>query len=155
MPCLLACLACLARVCRRGGARAGCGGALRGIPGGAGWRWPESGWEWCDRGRRCAWPGRRWPPAGARWGAARMVSEFLPFIVAGIATGAILGLAGTGLVLTYKTSGIFNFGQGAVAAAAAYVFYGLEQGDKWPWWLAFIVVVFIMGPLFGLLMEHI
>ena len=84
-----------------------------------------------------------------------MVSEFLPFIVAGIATGAILGLAGTGLVLTYKTSGIFNFGQGAVAAAAAYAFYGLNVGDGWPWWLAFILVVFVLGPLFGLLMEFI
>jgi len=38
------------------------------------------------------------------------VQEFLPFIVIGLATGAVYGLAGIGLVLTYKTSGIFNFG---------------------------------------------
>ena len=37
------------------------------------------------------------------------MSDFLPFIVIGISVGAIYGLAGTGLVLTYKTSGIFNF----------------------------------------------
>ena len=43
------------------------------------------------------------------------MKEFLPFIISGIATGAIYGIAGTGLVLTYKTSGIFNFAQGAVA----------------------------------------
>ncbi len=35
------------------------------------------------------------------------------------------GLAGTGLLLTYKTSGILNFAHGAVAAAAAYLFYWL------------------------------
>jgi branched-subunit amino acid ABC-type transport system permease component len=38
-----------------------------------------------------------------------MVNEFLPYIIAGISTGAIYGLAGAGLLLTYKTSGIFNF----------------------------------------------
>ena len=37
------------------------------------------------------------------------MSDFLPFVVIGISVGAIYGLAGTGLVLTYKTSGIFNF----------------------------------------------
>jgi branched-subunit amino acid ABC-type transport system permease component len=31
------------------------------------------------------------------------VQEFLPFIVIGLATGAVYGLAGIGLVLTYKT----------------------------------------------------
>ena len=44
------------------------------------------------------------------------MSDFLPFIVIGITTGAVYGLAGVGLVLTYKTSGIFNFAYGAVAA---------------------------------------
>ena len=47
------------------------------------------------------------------------MSEFLPFIVIGITTGAVYGLAGVGLVLTYKTSGIFNFAYGAIAAMAA------------------------------------
>ncbi|MCW2495273.1 branched-chain amino acid ABC transporter permease/ATP-binding protein [Jatrophihabitans sp.] len=84
-----------------------------------------------------------------------MLSEFLPFIVSGIATGSVLGLAGTGLVLTYKTSGIFNFGHGAVAAAAAYTFYYLEQDKGWPWWAALLVVVLVLGPLFGLVMEAI
>ena len=36
----------------------------------------------------------------------------LPFIVIGLTTGSVYGLAGTGLVLTYKTSGIFNFAHG-------------------------------------------
>ena len=45
--------------------------------------------------------------------------ELLPFIVAGITSGAIYGLAGTGLVLTYKSSGIFNFGHGAIGMSPA------------------------------------
>jgi branched-subunit amino acid ABC-type transport system permease component len=55
------------------------------------------------------------------------VHDLLPFIVSGIATGAIYGLAGTGLVLTYKTSGIFNFGHSAIATAGAYLFYWLHE----------------------------
>jgi ABC-type branched-subunit amino acid transport system ATPase component/branched-subunit amino acid ABC-type transport system permease component len=79
----------------------------------------------------------------------------LPFIVAGIATGAVLGIAGTGLVLTYKTSGIFNIGHGAAAAASAYVFYFLnvENGLAWGW--SVLLAVGVLGPLFGLLMSAI
>src|SRR5258705_136918 len=42
--------------------------------------------------------------------------ELLPFIIVGITAGSVYGLAATGLVLTYRTSGIFNFAHGAVAA---------------------------------------
>ena len=45
--------------------------------------------------------------------------NILPFIVVGITSGSIYALAATGLVLTYKTSGIFNFAHGGVAAASA------------------------------------
>jgi len=40
------------------------------------------------------------------------VNSYLPFIVSGIATGSIYGLAATGLVLTYKTSGVLNLDLG-------------------------------------------
>ena len=62
------------------------------------------------------------------------MQEFLPFIVIGLTAGSVYGLAGTGLVLTYKTSGVFNFAYGAIAAVAAYVFYWLhvQQGMAWP-----------------------
>ncbi|MDO8361518.1 MAG: ATP-binding cassette domain-containing protein [Actinomycetota bacterium] len=88
------------------------------------------------------------------------MKDLLPFIVAGIAFGAIYGLAATGLVLTYKTSGIFNFGHGALATAAAYVFFWMH-GDKklgghgWDWKISAFVAILIVGPLLGLLMERI
>ena len=40
-------------------------------------------------------------------------------MILGITAGSVYGLTGTGLVLTYKTSGIFNFAQGAVATTGA------------------------------------
>ena len=48
-------------------------------------------------------------------------------------TGSLYGMAGLGLVLAYRTSGVFNFGHGAVAAGAAFTFYSLYDTHGWPW----------------------
>jgi ABC-type branched-subunit amino acid transport system ATPase component/branched-subunit amino acid ABC-type transport system permease component len=83
------------------------------------------------------------------------MSDLLPFIVLGIVTGSLYGLAGTGLVLTYKTSGIFNFGYGAIAAAAAYFFYFLHVQHHLGWVAALLLSVVGLGLLVGLLFERI
>ena len=56
-----------------------------------------------------------------------------PYVVTGLADGSIYALAALGLVLTYKTSGIFNFAIGAQAAASAYVFYSFRETLGLPW----------------------
>lgn len=76
-----------------------------------------------------------------------------PFIVAGIASGALYGLAATGLVLTYKTSGVLNFGHGAVAAAAAFGYYDLRTRQGLHWALALAAVVLVLAPLLGVALE--
>ncbi len=81
------------------------------------------------------------------------MSDFLPFIVIGLATGAVYGLAGMGLVLTYKTSGIFNFGYGAIAALDVFVFYFLNSQHGMPWPYAAAICVLVVAPLLGLLLE--
>ena len=75
---------------------------------------------------------------------------YLPFIIAGMVAGAVYGLAGQGLVLTYKTSGIFNIGYGAVAASAAYVFYALWGVHGWSWPLAALFTLVVYAPVAGL-----
>ena len=81
------------------------------------------------------------------------MQDFLPFIVIGLTAGSVYGLAGTGLVLTYKTSGVFNFAYGAIAAVSVYVFYWLhvQEGVAWP--VAAVLCLFVLGPLMGLLLE--
>ena len=81
------------------------------------------------------------------------MQEFLPYIVIGLTAGSVYGLAGTGLVLTYKTSGVFNFAYGAIAAVAAYVFYWLHVREGVAWQIAALVCLFVLGPLMGLLLE--
>jgi ABC-type branched-subunit amino acid transport system ATPase component/branched-subunit amino acid ABC-type transport system permease component len=80
------------------------------------------------------------------------VQEFLPFIVVGLATGAVYGLAGIGLVLTYKTSGIFNFGYGAIAALVAFCFYFLNTHGL-PWGAAAAISLLVFAPILGLILE--
>ena len=83
----------------------------------------------------------------------RLVHYFLPFIIAGLVTGAVYGLAGIGLVLTYKTSGIFNFGYGSIAALNVFVFYFFNTEHKMAWPLAALISVGIFAPLLGLALE--
>jgi len=79
----------------------------------------------------------------------------LSFIIAGLVSGAVYGLAGVGLVLTYKTSGVFNFAHGALATVAAYAFYFLhvQHGLSWP--LSALIVLVVVGPVLGLLLARL
>ena len=83
------------------------------------------------------------------------MTDLLPFIVAGLAAGSVYGLAGVGLVLTYKTSGVFNFAHGALATVAAYAFYSLYIDEGLPWLLAAAPCVLVLGPVMGLLLERL
>lgn len=74
-----------------------------------------------------------------------MIDDFLPYIVAGITSGAIYGLAGTGLVLTFRTSGVFNFAHGALGTLGAYLFYELWVKIGLPWPLAILACLLIVG----------
>ncbi len=82
------------------------------------------------------------------------MSEYIPFLVFGLVFGSIYGLAAMGLVLTYRTSGIFNFGHGAVGAGSAYVFFELRQQQGMPWPLAALLAVGLFGIVLGLLLER-
>lgn len=79
----------------------------------------------------------------------------LTFIVIGLVTGSVYSVAALGLVVTYRTSGIFNFGHGAIAAAAAYVFYELHVLHGLPWPLVLAVTVLGFGAVAGLVMERL
>jgi branched-subunit amino acid ABC-type transport system permease component len=83
------------------------------------------------------------------------MSDFLPFVFIGLTSGSVYGLAGTGLVLTYKTSGIFNFSHGTVAALMAYAFYDLNTKQGLPWPIALAICLLILCPLVGLVLERI
>jgi branched-subunit amino acid ABC-type transport system permease component len=81
------------------------------------------------------------------------VNDILPFVVIGLTAGSVYGLAGVGLVLTYKTSGLFNFAYGTIAAALAFAFYDLNVTLGVPWPIALPICVIGLGVLAGFGME--
>jgi len=83
------------------------------------------------------------------------VSEYLSLIVLGIVSGSVYGLTATGLLLTYKTSGIFNFAQGSIAALAAFAFYALHVNLNLNWPLTAVLCLLVLGPGLGLVLERL
>jgi ABC-type branched-subunit amino acid transport system permease subunit len=78
---------------------------------------------------------------------------FVRTVLLGLVTGSVYALASTGLVLTYKTSGILNFGYGAIAVFTSFVYWQLTAGWSWPVGLAAAVVILIVAPLLGVVLE--
>src|ERR1700722_4552304 len=75
---------------------------------------------------------------------------FLTYTILGLVTGAVYGIAASGLVLTYTTSGIFNFAQGAMAMLAAFTYWQFRYGWNWPAPLALFAVLAVLAPLLGI-----
>src|SRR3954471_13837765 len=81
--------------------------------------------------------------------------EFWNLAFSGLVTGAIYGIMASGLLLTYTTSGIFNFAHGAVAFAAAYLYVQLHMGLGMPIVPSVIISAFLFAPLLGLLLDRV
>jgi branched-chain amino acid transport system permease protein len=74
------------------------------------------------------------------------VDQLLGFAVPGVPYGCAYAVFAVGLVLTYQTTGVFNFGYGAQAYASAFVFAWLVDDHGWPTWTAFVCAVIVLGP---------
>ena len=83
------------------------------------------------------------------------MSEFLSFTVFGVVTGAIYAVAASGLVVTYATSGIFNVAHGAIGMLMAFTYWELRINHDWPAPIALILVVVILAPLLGGIIEKV
>lgn len=77
----------------------------------------------------------------------------LPYLVLGLAAGAVYALASLGVVLTYKTTGIFNFAYGGVAMFCAYAFWQLRDVWHLTQWVAIPALVLVVAPAVGLVLE--
>lgn len=77
------------------------------------------------------------------------MSAFVTFTILGLVLGAVYAIAASGLVLTYNTSGIFNFAHGAQAMLGAFCYWQLRYGWNLPTPLALVIVLGIIGPLMG------
>ena len=83
------------------------------------------------------------------------MTTFLAYTIVGIATGCIYALTASGLVVTYTTSGIFNFAHGAIGMLCAFGFWELTVKDGWPQWLALIFILGVAAPLLGFAIDRV
>lgn len=83
------------------------------------------------------------------------MDQFLTFTIIGLVTGALYAVAASGLVVTYTTSGIFNFAHGAFGMLAAFVYWQLRVQWGWPAPVALVAVLVVIAPLFGAAVERV
>src|SRR5580692_5866329 len=86
------------------------------------------------------------------------MTTFLTFTVLGVSLGAVYAISASGLVVTYATTGVFNFAHGAVGMVCCFTFWELAYNDAHsttPVWLALILVILVEAPLLGMIIERV
>ncbi len=83
------------------------------------------------------------------------METFLQYTILGLVTGGVYGIAASGLVVTYTTSGIFNFAHGAVAMLAAFAYWQVRFDWGWPAPLALLAVLGVAAPVLGALIYGV
>ena len=81
------------------------------------------------------------------------MDKFLTFTIVGLSLAAIYAVIASGLVLTYTTTGIFNFAHGAAGMLAAFTYWQLRFEWGWPVPICLVLILGVMAPLFGMLLE--
>jgi branched-subunit amino acid ABC-type transport system permease component len=83
------------------------------------------------------------------------VTAWFPFILSGLVVGSIFAIAAMGLVVTYRTTGLFSFAHGAIGMAVAYGFHELRESADLPTWVAVVLSLGVIAPVLGVLMERL
>src|SRR5436305_1407427 len=83
------------------------------------------------------------------------MTDWLTVTVVVLVTGCIYALISTGLVVTYTTTGIFNFAHGAIGMIAAFTFWQLWQGWHINAVVSLLLVLVVIAPLFGVVIERV
>ena len=90
------------------------------------------------------------------WAGREITGDsLLFFLIVGITLGSIYAVAASGLVVTYTTSGIFNFAQGAMGMFLAFIYWELKVDAGIHTMVALILTVVVAAPLMGALVERI
>jgi branched-chain amino acid transport system permease protein len=83
------------------------------------------------------------------------MADVLTYTILGLVIGSAYAIAASGLVITYATSSVFNMAHGAVGMVMAFLYWELSVNRGLPTWLALFLVVGVVAPLFGALLERV
>ena len=82
------------------------------------------------------------------------MTTFLALTLLGLVLGCVYALTAIGIVVTYTTSGVFNFAHGATGMLAAFTYWQLTVPWGVPVPLALALVLLVLAPLFGAVVER-
>jgi branched-chain amino acid transport system permease protein len=82
------------------------------------------------------------------------MTTFFALTLVGLVVGCIYALTACGLVVTYTTSGVFNFSHGAIGMLAAFSYWQLSVGWHVPQVVALVLVLGVLAPLLGAGIER-
>lgn len=82
-------------------------------------------------------------------------AEILQFTIIGLSAAGVYAVAASGLVVTYQTSGIFNFAHGAVGMIIAYAYWDLRVQHHLPAPIALFLALIVIAPLLGAFIERV
>lgn len=82
------------------------------------------------------------------------MTEFLQFVLSGVALGFKYALVALGFVVIFKATGVINFAQGGFVMLGAYLTYNF--GTTWglPFWVA-VAMAMVATALVGMLVERL
>jgi branched-chain amino acid transport system permease protein len=83
------------------------------------------------------------------------VEAFLSYTVLGLVTAAVYAIGASGLVVTYTTSGIFNFAHGAIGMMGAFAYWQLHESWDLPAVPSALIVLLVLAPLFGVIIDRV
>ncbi|MCD9625110.1 ABC transporter permease [Rhabdothermincola salaria] len=92
----------------------------------------------------------------SNWGGASFdVGNITTWLVVGISLGGIYAILAGGLVVTYATTGIFNFAHAAIGGFLAFLYWELSVNRGVNTLLSLVIVLGIVAPLIGLGLDRL
>ena len=79
--------------------------------------------------------------------------DFIIFTIGGLAAAGIYAITASGLTLTYTTTGIFNWADGAIGMVCAFADWQMSIGWVWPTLVSMLVCIFVVAPAIGIAIE--
>ena len=80
--------------------------------------------------------------------------DVIQWLIEGFPVGCVYALVAIGLVLTYKTTGVFNLAFSAQAFFSAWIMFDFVEIHHRPLWLGFVVSVLIAAPALGFVLDR-
>ncbi len=92
----------------------------------------------------------------ANWaGNPVSAKNIITVLVVGIALGGIYAILAGGLVVTYATTGIFNFAHAAIGGFLAFAYWQCSVQWGWPTLVSLVVVLGILAPAIGIGLDRL